>query len=72
MTEIDAAISRIRAAIDQSRVPPARLARAAGLSVNALRGVRREQWDPRASTLNRVLVWLDANRAEQAGGAHGG
>lgn len=62
MAHIDEIISRVRATAE--RIKPATMAREAGLSVNALRGLHSDKWDPRAQTLRKLEVYLDGAAAQ--------
>ena len=48
----------IRKIITERHVPRARLAKEAGLSINALNSVENPVWNPTLSTLNKLHIYL--------------
>jgi len=51
---VDRSIERIRAFAAQHKMRPARLAKAAGLHQNTLRGFNRPGWNPTLETVRRI------------------
>ena len=55
MNEFDRILDRIRAPILQGRMTKRELARRAGLPETTLIGMEKNDWNPRAGTLRRLL-----------------
>lgn len=63
---IAAELDRIRVFLAETKMAPATLAKRAGLSPNALRGVRREDWSLRTDTLGKVQEAIEQIERERA------
>lgn len=52
-------LNRIRRAVNENGLKKSVLAAEAGLSIDALHGIEREDWNPRASTVTSLTDALD-------------
>lgn len=52
-------LDRIRRAVNDSALKKSALAKEAGVSIDVLQGVDREDWDPKASTVDALIGALD-------------
>lgn len=56
---MQSALSRIRRAVADGALKKSKLAKEAGVSLDALAGVDRDDWNPRAQTVEALTAALD-------------
>tara|TARA_Y100000310_G_scaffold53134_1_gene48730 strand:+ start:5648 stop:5845 length:198 start_codon:yes stop_codon:yes gene_type:complete len=61
MHSVDTSITFIRAYADATGIKPASLAVQAGLSINALRDLHKDTWNPTVETLRKVLAVIPSD-----------